>query len=164
MNRHAVRRAQGDDASTVAVLNRHVHGPHVSSEPRQFHATELDEVTAFFAAVLADQESVVFLAEGDEPLGYVWAQEVARPRTAFTNENRLMYIQHLAVAPQARRCGLATALCRAVEDEARQRGIGDLALDHWSFNETAAAFFSRLGYEAFNVRMRRSLHAQRDDV
>lgn len=45
----------------------------------------------------------------------------------------------------------------AVEDEARNRGITRLALDHWSFNEEAETFFRGLGFEPYNVRMRRSV-------
>lgn len=102
-------------------------------------------------------ENLVFRAVGDEPLGYVWAQDITRARATFTNDSRVMYIQHLAVAPTFRRAGVATALCRAVEDEARRRGIRDLGLDHWAFNRDAAKFFASHGYRDYNIRMLKQL-------
>ena len=153
----AVRRAGPGDAAAVATLNRHVHDLHVQAEPEHFHATDGAEVESFFRQVIASAENVVLVAMGDQPLGYVWAQDVVRARSAFTNQSRVMYIHHLAVAPAVRRTGVATSLCRAVEAEAQRRGIRDLALDHWAFNRDAAEFFGRHGYVDFNVRMRKRL-------
>ena len=30
-------------------------------------------------------------------------------------------------------------------------------MDHWAFNAEAAAFFGSLGFEGFNIRMRKQL-------
>jgi hypothetical protein len=32
-------------------------------------------------------------------------------------------------------------------------------MDHWTFNEDAAAFFGSLGFENYNIRMRKDLPA-----
>jgi ribosomal protein S18 acetylase RimI-like enzyme len=119
--------------------------------------TDPSELESFFAGVLGSSEHVVFVATASAPLGYAWAQDITRPRTVFTNAGRVAYINHVAVAPHARRTGVATALCRAVEDEARSRGINDVALDHWAFNREAAAFFEGAGFVDFNIRMRRQV-------
>lgn len=141
----------------VAKLNRHVHDLHVAAEPADFHVTEAVEVEAFFAMVLSNPMHLVFVAEASEPVGYIWADEMHRPRNAFTNERHLAYVHHVAVDATHRRAGVGSSLLRAVESEARARGLADIALDHWSFNSEASAFFSSLGFESYNVRMRRSL-------
>lgn len=152
-----VRRAGPGDESLVASLNRHVHDLHVAAEPQEFHPAEVGEVQAFFAAVLASPTHLVFVAESAGPIGYIWADELHRRRNAFKNERHLVYIHHIAVAPEHRRTGAGAALYRAVESEARERGLTDLALDHWSFNNDAAVFFRKLGFQNYNVRMRTGL-------
>jgi ribosomal protein S18 acetylase RimI-like enzyme len=42
----------------------------------------------------------------------------------------------------------------AVEAEARLRGINEIRLDFWTFNERAKHFFCSLGYEPYNERAR----------
>lgn len=157
MREFEVRRAHPSDAGVIADLNRYVHEDHVAAEPEQFHSTDPSELERFFERELALPDHIAFIAAGSRPLGYVWAQELDRPRNEFANAIRLIYIHHLAVAPPARRLGVATALCRAVEEEAARRGIRDAALDHWTFNVAAAEFFKRAGFSDFNVRMRKRL-------
>ena len=36
---------------------------------------------------------------------------------------------------------------------AKQEGIMTIALETWSFNQDAQAFFNKLGFEAINFRM-----------
>jgi homocysteine S-methyltransferase len=52
------------------------------------------------------------------------------------------FLRSVAVAEQARGTGLGSALVQAVEDEARRRGLEELAL----LTETARDYFARLGY------------------
>ena len=69
-----------------------------------------------------------------------------------------MHLNHISVDPRFRRRGVGRSLYSAAEAEARSRDIEQLAMDHWTFNVDAAAFFGSLGFESFNVRMRKSLH------
>jgi len=58
------------------------------------------------------------------------------------------HVADLAVIAEARRLGVGTALMRAAEAWARDRGLPALSLDVWSTNERALAFYQRLGYGA----------------
>ena len=155
-----VRRATIDDSSSLAQLNQHVHVLHVEAEPSDFHDVEPADAQDFFAALFAGDEHVVFVAldAAGRAIGYVWAQDHQRPENPFTRAARTCYIHHVAVAPSSRGQGVGHSLMAAVETEALQRGIPRLALDHWTFNETAQRFFAGLGFQPYNVRMRRELH------
>jgi GNAT superfamily N-acetyltransferase len=120
----------------------------------------------FFESLLEDQAHVLRMSvdASGEPTGYVWAQDQERPGSAFTKPARTMYIHHVAVAPEARGQGVGKSLVAAIESEARERGISRLALDHWTFNETARQFFTHLGFEPYNVRMRRELDVEAPSV
>lgn len=58
------------------------------------------------------------------------------------------HVADLAVAPDARRTGVGTALMGAAEGWARDRGLPAISLDVWSTNERALTFYRRLGYGA----------------
>jgi ribosomal protein S18 acetylase RimI-like enzyme len=58
------------------------------------------------------------------------------------------HVADLAVMLDARRIGVGTALMKAGEEWARDRGLPELSLDVWSTNERALAFYRRLGYSA----------------
>ena len=153
-----VRQATQSDAAVVAVLNGHVHELHVAAEPDDFRRTELSEVQAFFALILSAADHVVLLAvAGEVPVGYVWLDDQRRPRSPFKNATHVLSLNHIAVEPSSRRRGVGRSLYLAAEAEARRRGIDRITMDHWTFNTEAAAFFGSLGFESFNIRMRKQL-------
>jgi ribosomal protein S18 acetylase RimI-like enzyme len=153
-----IERAGVEHAAAIAALNQYVHALHVDAEPDQFRDLTPEEAEPAFASMLRDRDPVAFVAANDDRwVGYIWAEEVQRPENPFTKPFRTLYIHHIAVTPEARDSGVGRALVDAVADEARRRGVASLALDHWSFNEGASRFFQALGFEVFNVRMRREL-------
>lgn len=56
------------------------------------------------------------------------------------------HVADLAVTSCARRMGVGTALMRAGEAWARDRGLDLLGLDVWSTNDATLTFYGRLGY------------------
>lgn len=160
-----VRHAEADDAVTIAQLNQHVHVLHVEAEPDDFRGLNPADAVDFFGSLLRDPKNVLLLSEdaSGQAVGYVWAQDQVRPDNQFTKPARALYIHHVAVAPEARGQGTGKSLVAAVEAEARDRGITRIALDHWAFNEAAHTFFASLGFEPYNIRMRRRLDADTVD-
>ena len=55
-------------------------------------------------------------------------------------------IQDVWVAPERRRSGVATALSRAAEDEARRRGASRISLSVGIANHAARALYEKLGF------------------
>jgi ribosomal protein S18 acetylase RimI-like enzyme len=58
-----------------------------------------------------------------------------------------LYVDALATAAAQRRRGVATALLRAAEDQARERGLNAIALDTAERNTGAQAFYEAFGME-----------------
>lgn len=154
-----VRRADIDDAQVIAELNQHVHILHAEAEPDDFYDIDPADAVGFFEGLFENGSHLLFVAvdAASATIGYVWAQEQERPANPFTKPARTMYVHHVAVAPEDRGRGVGKSLVAAVEDEARQRTISRIALDHWTFNESAHRFFSNLGFQPYNLRMRRDL-------
>jgi ribosomal protein S18 acetylase RimI-like enzyme len=78
--------------------------------------------------------------DGDEPVGHAF---VAWSATKLG----VPEIQDVWVLPERRREGVATALSRSAEDEARQRGAESISLSVGAANEPARALYERLGFE-----------------
>ena len=90
-----------------------------------------------------DPQSPVLIAEGADgaPLGFI-SLKVGEDVVGVARG-------HVAdLTAGARRIGVGTALMRAGEAWARDRGLPALSLDVWSTNERALTFYRRLGYGA----------------
>jgi ribosomal protein S18 acetylase RimI-like enzyme len=106
-------------------------------------------LAAGFAEVLAravrarDSRSMVLIAQSTagERLGFI----SLTVRQDLTGSER-GHVADLGVIEEARRMGVGSALMRAGEAWARERGLGVLSLDVWATNERARAFYETLGY------------------
>ena len=72
----------------------------------------------------------------------------------------VIYCYELHLAEQLRRCGLGARLVRVTEEVGRRVGVGKLMLTVFRANETALAFYQRLGYgvDEFSPEPRRLRH------
>lgn len=61
------------------------------------------------------------------------------------------------IEPQHRRSGFATAVLRALEEEAREWGTDRSGPSVWTDNPEALALYSKLGYVTASMRVIRSL-------
>lgn len=67
-----VRLATQSDASTLALLNRHVHDVHVHAEPHRYASPQADVLITRFTEWLGDSSTRILIAEHDgAPVGYV---------------------------------------------------------------------------------------------
>ena len=103
-------------------------------------------------SILADSDrATVFLAAAADgrPRGFV---EVAmRPWAEGCETSPVGYVEALYVAPDARNGGLATALLRAAEAWAADRGCREMASDAEVDNAPSRALHTSLGYEEGEV-------------
>ena len=154
-----VRAASDEDLDALIQLNQVVQRLHAALYPGDFtHAVDPSAVRTFFAARLSSPTSAIGIAEADRiPVGYVWFEVQARPETPFTPPRPRIYVHHIAVAPEARRRGIAAALMRYVEHRAALEGIGEIALDMWAANLDAQHFFGAQGFTVFNMLLRKKL-------
>lgn len=141
-----IRRATPADAATLARLNAHVQGWHAAHYPDVFHADpDPDGLLAYFADRLADLACTAFLT-GDPPLGYALCVLQGRDASVFSPAIRRLVIDHVAVAPEARRQGHGRALLQAARDLARDLKVDEILLDTWEANTDAHAFFRAAGF------------------
>lgn len=154
-----VRRAGASDAAALGRLFAEVHNLHSEAEPAVFKRIDEAMAEEHLRKTLASESSVLFVAEsGAEVVGYVVVDLVSLDETPFRWASRRVHVRQLGVTESARGHGAGRALMAAVDEHAQhQAGVDVATLEHWAFNESAARFFTKRGYEALSVQRRKSL-------
>jgi len=150
-----IRRACADDAELLVALNAHVQAVHAALLPALFRPVGQSTLApSDVQALLAMPETVALVGSIDEqPAGYAYAEVRRRPENRYVYANDEVYLHHISVAPHVRRQGVGTALLDAVRQAAVDHGITRVALDVWTINEAARAFFRSHGFESYNERL-----------
>ena len=141
-----LRRASAEDAATLAALNTHVQSWHAARYPDVFFARpDPAGLAQWFADRLADPTCTAFLV-GDPPAGYAMCSLQSREASVFSPAIRRLMIDHIGVAPEARRQGHGRRLLEAACGLARDLGVDEILLDTWEANTEAHAFFRAAGF------------------
>ena len=150
-----IRRVVEQDAAILGALNADVQAVHAAALPWLFKPPGPDTFSpGEVKRLLAEPENLVFIAEVDgTAAGYAYAEIQERPETPFVHAYVMVYLHHLSVRPAHRRHGVGSALIGAVRTAAAEAGIALVALDVWTFNDAARAFFRRHGFAAYHERM-----------
>ena len=161
-----VRAAQESDLDALVALNEVVRELHTALYPEDFALrADRDAVKAHFAALLQQAGHALIVAEADGAVagqnggvvGYAWTELQVRPPSPFYNRRDRIYVHHLAVAPQARRQGVAAALFHHIDQHAATHGVADVYLESWAANKDAHAFFAAQGFTHLKYMFRKRL-------
>jgi ribosomal protein S18 acetylase RimI-like enzyme len=142
----SLRRAGVEDAATLAALNSHVQSWHAAQYPDVFFPRP-DPVglAQWFADRLADPACTAFLV-GDPPAGYALCMLQSREASVFSPAIRRLMVDHIGVAPEARRQGHGRRLLDAARSLASELEVDEILLDTWEANTEAHAFFRAAGF------------------
>jgi diamine N-acetyltransferase len=145
-----VRRAGIDDAALISSLNVDVQAVHAAGVPERFKPPTPETFPPSEAAALLRQpNALAFIAEIDSaPAGYAYAEKMTQSETSLRHAYEMVYLHHVSVRP-----GVGAALLAAVRAAGSEAGITLIALDVWTFNGDARAFFARHGFTAYNERL-----------
>jgi ribosomal protein S18 acetylase RimI-like enzyme len=113
---------------------------------RQFYkqADDLPGARAFLAERIERNESVIFLAQGDdgEALGFTQLY----PSFTSTGMKRIFVLNDLYMAPAGRRKGIGKALLQTAADHARAQAAARLTLSTAIDNHTAQSLYEANGW------------------
>jgi ribosomal protein S18 acetylase RimI-like enzyme len=149
----AIRRARDDDVALLLELNREVQALHAQGEPKLFKPIVTD--LAPFAALVADAETYVFIAEvRGEPAGYCVSKVMRRPEGPFGHAATFVYVDQMSVLSTYQRHGVGTALLGQAKALAAEAGTDQILLEVWSFNSGAQDFYAAQGFVPIKQRLR----------
>jgi len=157
-----IRLATPEDAAIVATLNAEVQRVHAEALPSLFKPPSPETFPASLVRqLLADPSTYIFLGSANgTPVGYIYAQILRRDETASRYAWNRLYIHQLSVNQAYQGQGVGQALMQAALKIAQDQGISSIALDVWSFNTKARAFFAAQGFSVYNETLWLHLSAQ----
>ena len=148
--------AQAGDYEAVCSLLDELDRLHWQSLPWLFRAPPSPpRDLAFFSKLLADPNSIVFVARADAVIGVAIALLKSAPEFNVFIPQRWGVIDNISVASSWQRKGVGAALAHAVEKWAQTQGAKWVELGVYDFNENARTFYERLGYLPLSRKLRK---------
>ena len=149
-----IRQATLSDVPALVALNRIVHALHAAALPRRFRQDPPDQMVAdAFKAAIEAPSSYWLLAEEEQAAAFLSAEFRERAETWYGIPHHVCYVGGIVVAPRYRRRGIARAMLDNLKREANSRGVTQIELDVWTFNDDARRAFTQLGFHPVMERM-----------
>ena len=154
-----LREASQEDYEAVCVLLAQVDRIHAEALPELFRSVEGPARSReWFAAILADEYSALFVAEQQGTLlGLIRCLVRTISALPMVVHRRFVQIEDLVVSEPFRHQGVGQTLLERGHQWACEHGIAEVELGVWEFNTSARALYERLGYRTTRRVMRKQL-------
>src|SRR3989344_4106288 len=98
--------------------------------------------------ILSDSKAVMYIAESnDKILGIIHAFITEQKETPPMRQRTLVKIESILVSPEFQNQGIGQELMTKVEEWAEKKGIKEIELGVFGFNENAISFYEKTGYK-----------------
>ena len=150
-----IRRANSHDIPGLNRLLEQVLMVHHKGRPDLFKPGAKKYTDAELAALLADESRPVFAAfdEGAQMLGYAFCIFQQHKNNNILTDVLTLYIDDLCVDEACRGQGVGRKLYDHVLAFARESGCYNVTLNVWSLNESAMAFYEKMGLRPQKIGM-----------
>ena len=142
-----IRKARKDDLNGIEKLLVQVNNLHVELRPDIFVANAVKYDEEKFDALISSDKTSVFVAVDDEGkvIGHLFCSIRDYKQVAVYKDFKTLFIDDLCVAESAHRQGIGKSLFDFALKYARQNGCYDITLNVWSGNDSALAFYGKMG-------------------
>ncbi len=141
-----IRFAEKQDVGGILALLKQVGAVHHRGRPDIFRAGAQKYGASQVLAMLSSSETPIFVAvEEDKVLGYGFCQLQRHPQDPVLQDVLSLYIDDLCVDENIRGKGIGKAIYEAICRYAKMRKCYNITLNVWACNESALAFYRRLG-------------------
>ena len=145
---YLIRRATIEDYAGICAILATTDAIHHVSEPAIFlPSSESARPLALVEQWLADPNWAIYVADDEQQIiGVLFLTERRTPDHHLLKSRRYVVVDTLAVAEGWRSQGIGRALMQQAEIWAKERGIPEIELSVWEFNQRALALYEKLGY------------------
>lgn len=159
MSEFAVRRARMEDLEGVFKVFSLADALHRQAHPEIFReANDPADIQDYLLLGIQSDDAVVFVAElNDEIMGAIIAWERKTHDYPILIKRSFVSVENLVVLEGFRNMGVGQSLMERVHLWAQARGLKEIQLTVWGFNEGAQTFYKNLGYKMLHHRMRKEL-------
>ena len=152
-----IRFATREDIPGMIELLKQVGGVHHAIRPDLFRSDAQKYDVAALAALLQDPNRPILIAGETRVLGYAFCILKNVENDSVLCDRRELYIDDLCVDEACRGQGIATALYEKTCELARSLNCQAVTLNVWCGNESAMAFYEKMGMKPQRIGMEVSL-------
>ena len=153
-----IRLACNNDISGILKLLYQVGDVHHQIRPDIFRSGALKYDEAALQDLLKEESRPIFAAvEDDALLGYCFCVMKDYRGSGVQTDRVEVYIDDLCVEETCRGQGVATALYRHVTQWAKELGCDFISLNVWCGNDSAMAFYEKMGMTPRHIMMEMKL-------
>lgn len=150
-----IRRAAEKDMDRILDLLTQVLEIHADARPDIFIHGTTKYTREELGDILKDDSCPVYVAadEQDEVMGYVFCVYKEQPHSTNMVPFRSIYIDDLCVDRKYRGQHIGEQLFEYVKDLARREGCYEVTLNVWEGNDSAIAFYRKMGLKTMKTVM-----------
>ncbi|MBQ8142119.1 MAG: GNAT family N-acetyltransferase [Bacilli bacterium] len=155
-----IRKAERKDIPTIEKLLYEVHALHAKGRSDIFKEGKKKYEREELFSLLEDEKNPIYVAvdEKEEVKGYLFLQFQIQEESNNTNRRKILYIDDLCVEEKERGKGVGTLLYTKAQEIAKKEGFDALTLHVYALNESALAFYQKIGmkplYTVMEERMK----------
>jgi ribosomal protein S18 acetylase RimI-like enzyme len=111
-----------------------------------------------FLNMLEDKESLVVVAEiAKSVVGVLYATIEKDDGDEWTRGYHRVSVEELSISKKYQRQGIGKVLMQKAEDWAKAKGIADMTVLVYAFNENALCFYEKVGYQPYSVKLNKKI-------
>lgn len=149
-----VRYAARDELARVNDIRAMVNQVHVNGRPDIFRPDFCEELRQhIYQKFDADDSDVIIAVINDVICGYAVAEYIDKPLSPYSLARRYYRIEEFGVDEAYRRRGVARAMIDFCKNEAARMRFPRIELDMWEFNQSALAFYEKMGFQTYRRYM-----------
>ena len=144
-----IRLAEQKDIRDLLRLLSQVLEVHAKIRPDIFRSDTTKYTEEDLTKMIQDDKKPIYVAEDENKgvLGYAFCQEKEQPFSTTMVPFKSFFIDDLCVDETKRGQHVGKALFEYVKEEAKRRGCYELTLNVWEGNDSARAFYDRMGFQ-----------------
>lgn len=149
-----IRRAEEKDSEKIIDLLCQVLNVHHNGRPDLFKGNCRKYTDSELNDIIKDDMRPIFVAENDEDImGYAFCVVKMREGDNILTDMKTLYIDDLCVDEKARGNHVGKSLYEYVKNYAKEIGCYNVTLNVWAFNESAKAFYEKMGLKPMSIMM-----------
>lgn len=162
----SIRAANEDDYPALCELFAELDALHSEALPGVFQRPQEPARTKeFISSQVASEGAALFVAEAqgteNTVVGFVQVEIREAPARPMFVPGRFGWIDDLVVRQGWQKRGVGRALLERAHDWLQKKGVDEVRLAVWEFNDAAHAFYGKLGYRTASRMLWRHLTLRR---
>lgn len=156
----SIREANEKDYEEICELFAELDAFHRVALPDVFQeSAEQVRSRKFISDIISDKNAVLFVAETNfQIIGLINIEIRKSPDIPIMVPRKYAVIDAIGVKERFRNSGVGKALMKKAHQWALEKGVNQIELNVWEFNQGAIKFYEKLGYKNASRKMWKNLY------